>query len=168
MEKVKMEKLVIMNKETGEIITDVFLLGKKPKYVKKNVDKGFVKIFIGFLYDLVEDQEVIGGPVRLLLYMVERMDFNKLTVIINPEEVIKDLNISERTYHKWKKVLLKKEYIKKVNPYVYEIKPFSFSKGNMKATLEREIEVCNQIKKQKERRERVEEKKKRKKKEEEE
>jgi hypothetical protein len=150
MEKAKMEKLVIMNKETGEIITDVFLLGKKPKYV----DKGFVKIFVGFLYDLVEDQEVMGGPVRLLLYMVEKMDFNKLTVVINPKDVIRDLEITEQTYHKWKKVLLKKEYIKRINPYVYEIKPFSFSKGNMKKTIERETEIADKIKKQKEKKER--------------
>ncbi|MGB9678119.1 MAG: replication/maintenance protein RepL, partial [Candidatus Ratteibacteria bacterium] len=136
--------------ETGEIITDVFLLGKKPKYV----DKGFVKIFVGFLYDLVEDQEVMGGPVRLLLYMVEKMDFNKLTVVINPKDVIRDLEITEQTYHKWKKVLLKKEYIKRINPYVYEIKPFSFSKGNMKKTIERETEIADKIKKQKEKKER--------------
>jgi hypothetical protein len=164
MEKAKMEKLALIDKETGEILTDVFLLGKKPKYI----DKGFIKLFVGFLYDLIEDQEVTGGPVRLLLYMVERMDYNRLTVVINPKDVIRDLGITEQTYHNWKRVLLKKEYIKRINPYVYEIKPFSFSKGNMKKTIEREIEICNQIKKQKERRERIEEKKKRKKKEEEE
>jgi hypothetical protein len=150
MVKGQMEKLVIMNKETGEIITDVFLLGKKPKYI----DKGFVKIFVGFLYDLIEDQEVMGGPVRLLLYLVEKMDFNKLTVIINPQDVIRDLEITERTYHKWKKVLVNKEYIKQINPYVYEIKPFSFSKGNMKKTIERETEIADKIKKQKEKKER--------------
>ncbi|MGC8944024.1 MAG: replication/maintenance protein RepL [Caldisericia bacterium] len=150
MVKGQMEKLVIMNKETGEIITDVFLLGKKPKYI----DKGFVKIFVGFLYDLIEDQEVMGGPVRLLLYLVEKMDYNKLTVIINPQDVIRDLGITKQTYHNWKRVLLKKEYIKKVNPYVYEIKPFSFSKGNMKKTIERETEIADKIKKQKDKKER--------------
>ncbi len=159
MEKGKMQRLALMDKETGEILTDVIFLGHRPKYV----DKGFIKLFVGFLYDLIEDQEVTGGPVRLLLYMVERMDFNKLTVIINPKDVIRDLGITKQTYHKWKKVLIKKEYIKRINPYVYEIKPFTFAKGNMKATIEREIEVCNQIKKQKERRERIEEKKEKKK-----
>jgi len=62
-----MARYMLVDKKTGAVIEpDVVLVGKKPL----TIDKGFVKLFIAFLKDIVEDKEVMAGPVRLLLYML--------------------------------------------------------------------------------------------------
>jgi hypothetical protein len=131
-----MEKLAIVNLETGEILEErLLVIGKKPT----KIDKGFIKVFITFLEDVITNQEIAGGPIRLLLYLVKHMNYNDLTVFIDTKKVLKDLGIKKATYHLWKKKLIKEGYIEKVNPYVYKIKPYSFIKGNMKNTLENEL-----------------------------
>lgn len=124
----KTKKLMLVDKETGEIIEEeVMFIGKRPTRI---TDKGFIKVFIGFLEDLIEDEE-LGGASRLLLYMAKRMNYNDLRVAINLEEVLETLNISKKTYFKWKKKLVEKGYILQINAYVFEIRPYTFIKGSM-------------------------------------
>lgn len=131
-----MEKLGIINLETGEILEErLLIVGKKPT----KIDKGFIKVFITFLEDVITNQEIAGGPIRLLLYLVKHMNYNDLTVFIDTKKVLTDLGIKKATYHLWKKKLIKEGYIEKVNPYVYKIKPYSFVKGDMKTTFEKEL-----------------------------
>jgi hypothetical protein len=119
---------MLVDKETGEIIEEeVMFIGKRPTRI---TDKGFIKVFIGFLEDLIEDEE-LGGASRLLLYMAKRMNYNDLRVAINLEEVLETLNISKKTYFKWKKKLVEKGYILQINAYVFEIRPYTFIKGSM-------------------------------------
>jgi hypothetical protein len=132
----KMEKLAVINLETGEILAERFvMIGKKPT----QIDTGFIKVFVAFLEDIITKQEIAGGPIRLLLYFVKHMNYNDLTVFIDTKKVLKDLDIKKSTYHLWKKKLIKEGYIEKVNPYVYRIKQYSFVKGNMKNTLEKDL-----------------------------
>jgi hypothetical protein len=131
-----MEKIGIVNLETGEILSErLLVIGKKPT----KIDKGFIKVFITFLEDVITNQEIAGGPIRLLLYLVKHMNYNDLTVFIDTKKVLEDLGIKKATYHLWKKKLIKEGYIEKVNPYVYKIKPYSFIKGDMKTTFEKEL-----------------------------
>jgi hypothetical protein len=124
----KAKKLMLVDKETGEIIEEeVMFIGKKPTRI---TDRGFIKVFIGFLEDLIEDEE-LGGASRLLLYMAKRMNYNDLRVAINLEEVLETLKVSKKTYFKWKKKLVEKGYILQINAYVFEIRPYTFIRGNM-------------------------------------
>ena len=117
-------KLMLVN-EAGEVIADeVLIFGKKPY-----VDKGFVKVFVAFLQDIVLDEEISGKAVRLLLYVIERMDYNSLTVYLYYKDVCKDLNISLRTFYNWLNALIRKGYLERVAPNLYRLRPYTAVKG---------------------------------------
>ena len=122
-------KIGLVDLETGEVLEDrVFFIGKRPT----KVDKGFVKVFVGFLEDLLEDEEVLGKSARLLLYAVKNADWNKLEVYLHHKTVCKDLGIAKRTYHYWLKTLTEKGYLERTEkPHIYKLKPYSFVKGSM-------------------------------------
>ena len=133
-----MSKLAIINKETGEIIeNDVLLIGRKPY----KVDKGFVKIFVAFLKDIVEDDEVAGKSIRLLFYMIEKMDYNSYTITLIPKYVQKDLKIGKMTYYRWINTLIKKGLVSKVDTYTYKLNPYVAVKGSREDALRNEIGV---------------------------
>ena len=122
-------KLTFYDERTGEILAEedrVIIFGKKPY-----VDKGFIKFFVAFLKDLLEDEKVLKGPVRLFLYAVDKADFNSLRVTIVPQEAIRDLDITKGTFYNSFKVLLDKGYMEKIAVNVYRLRPFSVVKGQM-------------------------------------
>ncbi len=130
-------KVIFYNEHTGEIYEEVertLFIGKKP-YVK---DRNFIKIFVGFLVDVLEDRELGSGAWRLLLYAIERMDFNSLKVYLIPEETIKELRIGRKTFYRWLGTLLKNGYIEKLAKHTYRIRPYTAIKGNMEQTLKTE------------------------------
>jgi len=136
-----MERLAIINKDTGEIVEEnVLLIGRKAKYI----DKGYIKVFTAFLSDLVENDEIAGKSIRLLFYMLERLNFNDYTIYISPKEAINHLKISEKTYHNWIRTLIKHQIIEKVNPYTYKLKPYTAVKGTTTQAIENELkDVAN-------------------------
>jgi hypothetical protein len=99
---------------------------------KAFLDKGYVKIFVAFLRDILEDKEVLKGPVRLFLYAVDLMGYEDLRVSIVPQQAIKDLDIDRRTFYRWLKVLLDRGYMEKLAVNVYRLKPYTAIKGQMK------------------------------------
>jgi len=131
-----MSKYAIIDKETGEIIEDILLIGKKPKYI----DKGFIKIFVAFLSDVVEDNEIAGKAIRLLFYMLEQLDYNSYTVKIIPRYAQEELKIGKMTYYRWLNTLIKKGIITKIDTYTYKLNPYVAVRGNMKKALDNEIE----------------------------
>jgi hypothetical protein len=134
--KVMRIKMTFYNERTGEILAEedrVVIFGKKPY-----VDKGFVKFFVAFLRDMIEDEEVLKGPIRLFLYAIDLMDYEDLQVTIIPEKAMKDLGIGRGTFYRWLSVLLKKDYMKKIAINVYKLRPFSAIKGQMSKALESE------------------------------
>ena len=129
-------KMTFYDERTGEVLAEedkVIIFGKKPY-----VDKGFVKFFVAFLRDMLEDEEVLKGPVRLFLYAIDLMDYESLQVTIIPEKAMEDLGISKMTFYRWLKVLLAKDYMKKLAINVYRLRPFSVVKGQMSKALESE------------------------------
>ena len=133
-----MSKYAIINKETGEVVQDdVLFIGRKPKYI----DKGFVKIFVAFLSDIVEDDEIAGKAIRLLFYMLEQMDYNSYTIRIIPKYAQEELKIGKMTYYRWINVLIEKGIITKIDTYTYKLNPYVAVKGNKKKALENEIGV---------------------------
>lgn len=128
----------LLDKRTGEIIEpNVLLIGKK----QTKVDKGFIKIFIAFLEDLITDKDIAGKSIRLLLYMLKNLNHNTLEIYVNPKEAMEDLGISERTFYLWLKQLQEKGIIEKKATNLYQLKPYSAVKGYMGDALEKSLGV---------------------------
>jgi predicted DNA-binding protein (UPF0251 family) len=130
-------KVVFYNEHTGEIYEEVdrtLFIGKQP-YIK---DKNFVKVFVAFLTDVLEDKELGKGAWRLLIYAIRNMDYNSLRLYMVPEEVAKTMGIDRATFYRWVKVLIKNGYLEKVATNVYRIKPYTAIKGTMEQTLKTE------------------------------
>ncbi len=133
-----MSELALINKRTGEIIEDnVLFIGRKPY----KVDKGFVKIFVAFLKDIVEDDEIAGKAIRLLFYMIEKMDYNSYTITLIPKYAQEDLKIGRDTYYRWINTLIKKGLITKIDRYTYQLNPYVAVKGHTKKAMENELGV---------------------------
>ncbi len=122
--------ITLYDKDTGQVIETIdraVFFGHKAF-----LDKGFVKIFVAFLRDMLEDPKYIRGPVRLFLYAVELMNYEDLQVTIVPEKAMKDLGISKDTFYRWLKANLKKGYMEKIAINVYRLRPYTAIKGQMK------------------------------------
>jgi hypothetical protein len=124
-------KLPIVSPETGEILeldAVVYLYGES----RRQVDKGFVKVFHAFLDTVFRDKEVMAGPFRLMAYILseklhrDRLDFN-LTV----QEAIDKLGITRQTFYRWLSVLLRKGYLRRISATYYTLRPYTAIVGKM-------------------------------------
>ena len=130
-------KVIFYNEHTGEIYEEIdrtLFIGKKP-YVK---DRNFIKVFVAFLVDVLEDRELGSGAWRLLLYTIQNMDYNSLRVYMVPEETAEKLGVTKRTFYNWLRILLKNGYLEKIATNIYRIRPYTAIKGNMEQTLKTE------------------------------
>ncbi len=133
-----MSRYAVIDKETGDVvIPDFMMVGRRPRYV----DKGFVKIFVAFLSDIVEDEEIAGKAIRLLFYMLENLDYNSYTIRIIPKYAQEELKIGKMTYYRWIKALIEKGIITKVDTYTYKLNPYVAVKGTKQQALKNEIGV---------------------------
>ncbi len=122
--------MVLYDEETGQVLETVdraIFIGHKAF-----LDKGYVKVFVAFLRDVLENERLGSGAWRLLLYAIDNLDYNSLQVTIVPQQAMKDLDISEPTLYRWLKVLLEGGYLEKVATNVYRLKPYTAIKGQMK------------------------------------
>ncbi len=120
-------KLAVVDPISGEVTwleDDVLIMGHKPY----RVDRGYVKVFVTFLYDLL-DEEITGKAIRLLVYMISRLNFNTYEVILIPQEAMQELQIARKTFYNWLNVLIEKNIVKKINRYRYKIEPYKVIKG---------------------------------------
>jgi len=130
-------KVILYNENTGEIYEEVertLFIGKQP-YIR---DKNFVKVFVAFLIDVIQDRELGSGAWRLLLHALEQMEYNSLRVYLVPEETAEKLGVTKRTFYNWLRVLVKNGYLEKIATNIYRIKPYTAIKGNMEQTLKTE------------------------------
>jgi hypothetical protein len=130
--KIQINKYTIVDKETGEIVADdAMFIGKKAF-----VDKGFRKVFVGFLRDIVTDKEIAGKAIRLLLYIIENLKANDLTIMLYYKSVCNELKIGEKTFYRWLNILLEKNLIEKTEiPNVYKLVPYSAVNGQMNKAI---------------------------------
>ncbi len=130
-------KITFYNEKTGEIyeeIDRVLIIGNQP-YVK---DKNFVKVFVSFLRDVLEDEELGKGAWRLLVYVINNMDYNSLRVAMIPDEVANELGVTTRTFYNWLRILLKNGYLEKLAANIYRIRPYTAIRGSLQQTLKAE------------------------------
>jgi len=122
--------MVFYDEETGKVLDKV----DKAVFIghKAFVDRGYVKVFVAFLRDVLEDERLGTGAWRLLLYVIDNLDYDKLQVTIVPEKTMEDLDISRRTFYRWLKALLDGGYLEKVAINVYRLKPYTAIKGQMR------------------------------------
>ena len=131
--KVSISKYAIVDKETGEVIADdAMFIGKKAF-----IDRGFRKVFVGFLRDIVTNEKIAGKSIRLLLWIIENLKANDLTIYLSPRIVCEELNITERTYYNWIKALIEERIIEKIDTNLYRLIPFSAVNGQMGKAIER-------------------------------
>jgi len=129
-------KVTFYNEKTGEVIEEydrVIFIGKKP-----HVDRGFVKFFVAFLLDILEDPDYGKGAWRLLAYIATRLDYDTLEVFIVPERVAKELGVNRRSVYNWLNVLLKKGVLEKKATHLYRLRPYTVINGQMSKALETE------------------------------
>jgi len=122
-------KLPIVNKDTGEIVevdAIVYLYGKA------SGDRDFVKVFHAFLKDVLEDEEIMKGPFRLLVYILtKKVKKDQLSFFLRRDDVLADLGIVRQTYYRWLGTLLKKGYIKRLGHNYYALRPYTAIVGKM-------------------------------------
>jgi len=126
-------KVTIYNPKTGEIVEEyerVLIVGKKPY-----TDKDFVKVFTVFLRDIL-DEEMGKGAWRLLLYIIDNLDYNTLEFHLIPDKVSSDLGIHKTTFFRWLKVLLRRGYIQKVATNIYRLRPYTAIRGQMEKVID--------------------------------
>jgi hypothetical protein len=129
--KIEIKKYAIVDKETGEVVADdAMFIGKKAF-----MDKGFRKIFVGFLKDVVMNKEIAGKSIRLLLYIIENLKPNSLEIYMSERIICKELEITRATYYNWLKVLIKTGLIEKIDTNLYRLIPYSAVNGQMSIAI---------------------------------
>ena len=93
------------------------------------VDTDFVKIFNAFSIQLATDERLAGKSIRLLFYIINELDYNRLEVYLHPPTVMRELKISKTTFHAWKNTLIEIGIIEKVATNLYRINPACVMKG---------------------------------------
>jgi hypothetical protein len=123
-------RMILYDEETGKVLYETdkaIFIGRKPF-----IDRDFVKIFVAFFRDVLENERLGKGAWRLLLYAIENLEYNSLQVTIVPQKAMADLDVSEATFYRWLKVLLEEDFLEKIATNVYKLKPNIAIKGQMR------------------------------------
>jgi hypothetical protein len=129
-------RITFYNERTGEVIEEVdrvIFVGHKPY-----VDRGFVKFFVAFLLDILEDPDYGKGAWRLLAYIATRLDYDTLEVFIVPEKAAKEMEVTRQSVYNWLNVLLRKGVLEKRATHLYRLKPYTVINGQMSKALRSE------------------------------
>ena len=134
--KIEIRKYAIIDKETGEIVAeDAMFYGKAPY-----VDKGWRKVFVAFLSDVITNEKIAGKAIRLLLWMIENLKVNDLEVYMSERIVCESLKIKRATYYNWVKALTEEKLIEKVDTNLYRLVPYTAVNGQMNTAIKKSYE----------------------------
>lgn len=106
----------------------------------QNVDVDYVKVFIPFVREVIEDKDLVSKAFKLLLWIMSNLDWNDLKVVMNSKKVCKDLGITDRTYYRWKKVLVRKGILHPdpESREIYWLRPYAVIRGSMEKIPEQQ------------------------------
>ena len=142
MEKTFQSEYSLVNNKTGEIVPiNIRVLGTKKDFNKAK----FYKLMDTFTESIMMDKELSGKAIKLLFWILKQLDFGETTFILNAKYAAEELEVTERTYYNWKKVLEKKGIIKKITGDLYMLNPDCVAYGNIKET-EKAENVLNNVK----------------------
>ena len=134
--KIEIKKYSIIDNETGEVVADeAMFIGKKAF-----IDSGFRKIFVGFLKDIVTNEKIAGKSIRLLLWIIENLKANDLTIYMSDKIVCEELNIKRATYYNWVKALIEEKLIEKIDTNLYKLVPYVAVNGQMNLAIQKSVE----------------------------
>ena len=111
------------NPYTGEV-KEILLIGNPSEF-----DKDFIKVFHAFTEALISDTEIAGKAIRLLFWIMKQLETGSIEFYMHPQDVAKELKVSERTIRSWRNTLTKKGIIKKIRPNLYQLNPACIVKG---------------------------------------
>lgn len=135
-------KYSLVDNETGEVVPiNIRVLGTKKDFNNAK----FYKLMDTFTESIMMDKELSGKAIKLLFWILKQLDFGETTFILNAKYAAEELKVTERTYYNWKKVLEKKEIIKKITGDLYMLNPECVAYGNIRES-EKAENVLNNIK----------------------
>lgn len=79
------------------------------------------KPLIAFLEDVLMNEEIPSRAIKLLIYMIDKANWESSEVWIDPKEAMQKLNIGRSTFYTWLKALIKAGYIRKLRPNRYKL-----------------------------------------------
>ena len=129
----EVKKYSTVDRETGEVVADDAMFIGQQGFI----DKGFRKVFVGFLRDVVLNKEVAGKSIRLLLWMIENLKANNLEIYMSERTVCPELKVTRATYFNWVKSLIKAELIEKIDTNLYRLVPYSAVNGQMNKAMQK-------------------------------
>jgi hypothetical protein len=115
---------------TGEV-KDILLIGNPEEF-----DKNFTKVFHAFTEALISDTEIAGKAIRLLFWIMNRLENGSIEFYMHIPDVAKELKVSDRTVRGWRNTLVKKGIIRKIKPNLYQLNPACVVKGKGHTLLE--------------------------------
>uniref|UniRef100_A0A7C5X1K9 Uncharacterized protein n=1 Tax=Thermocrinis ruber TaxID=75906 RepID=A0A7C5X1K9_9AQUI len=120
MEGVKV-KLVVYDENTGEILEEydnAIPIGDGPDIIIADSPEG--RIFL-LSTDLIKNETLLKGPIRLLLYAMSLANPTTSEVAIVSERAIKELGITKETFYRWLRVLLSEGYLTRLATNIYRL-----------------------------------------------
>ena len=118
----------LINNRTGEVVPiNIRVLGMKKDFNKAK----FYKLMDTFTESIMMDKELSGKAIKLLFWILKQLDFGETTFILNAKYAAEELQVTERTYYNWKRVLEKKGIIKKITGDLYTLNPDCVAYANI-------------------------------------
>jgi hypothetical protein len=117
-------KVVLYDENTGETLEEhdnAIAIGDGPDIIIVDSPEGR---FVLFSKDILKDDKLFHGPIRLLLYAMSLANHDTFEVAIVPEKAIKELGITRGTFYIWLRVLLSKGYLTKLATNIYRLNPY--------------------------------------------
>jgi hypothetical protein len=114
-------KIVVYDNNTGEILEEydnAIPIGDGPDIIIADSPEG--RIFL-LSTDLIKNETLLKGPIRLLLYAMSLANPNTSEVAIVSERAIKELGITKETFYRWLRVLLSKGYLTRFATNIYRL-----------------------------------------------
>ena len=123
------KKYSMVDNETGEVVPlNIRILGTKKDFSKAK----FYKLMDTFTESIMMDKELSGKAIKLLFWILKQLDYGETTFILNAKYASDELEVTQRTFYNWKKVLEKKEIIEKITGDLYQLNSSCVAYGNIK------------------------------------
>jgi hypothetical protein len=114
-------KVVFYDEKTGRVLEEydnAIAIGNSPNIIIVNTPEGRAALLSD---DILKNERIFKGPIRLLLYAMSLADPDTSEVAIIPDKATKELGISEKTFYRWLKVLLTGGHLTRIATSVYKL-----------------------------------------------